>query len=396
MKNSLLIATMVISTFAINAQTEWAVCNSPTTANLQAVFMPEANKVLIGGESGTLLMSTNQGSTFNFISLNSSEDIHAIYFFNSLNGIMLLGSDFMKSFDGGYTWNFISGVPGNAKGFYFLNPDTGFVACDLGEAYSTYNGGQSWNFLSTGITERLDAVYFKNINDGFFGGRNSTSLRTMDQGQSFSTDVIPANGDIKDIQFVNETFGYSCGDNGEVLFTDDGGNTWNQQITPSNNPDMNALHFTDALNGWCSGEAGNIFHTITGGTTWFNDMSNTLDEISNIHLIDNTQGFAVGDNGTIIRLGELATAINEESPENSLPLKVYPNPASGEFTVSSSSFNIGDEISVLDISGKEILKTKMDQANIQFNSETLNLVPGMYLCKIVSEGNIHTVKLLIQ
>src|SRR6185436_10000352 len=256
MKKVIISLAMLIASHVMKAQSTWIVCNSPTITKLESVWMPDINKVLVGGDNGTLFMSTDYGVTFTPIALGSTEDINALYFFNSSHGIMLLGSNFLESTDGGSNWNFISNVPGDAKSFYFLNQDTGFVGCDFGVALSTYNGGITWNTLTTGVSERLDAVFFKHIGDGFFGGRNNTSLRTFNQGQSFTTNVIPANGDVKDIQFVNATNGFSCGDNGEVLFTSDGGNTWLAQTTPNTNTDMNALHFTDALNGWCSGEAG--------------------------------------------------------------------------------------------------------------------------------------------
>ncbi len=392
----LLSAILLISVISGNAQSEWTICTSPVTVNLQAVYMPQANTVLIGGDGGTLLMSTDLGNSFTTIALDSFEDIHAIYFFNPLNGIMLLGSDFMKSTDGGLTWNFISEVPGNAKAFHFISPDAGFVACDDGEAYSTNDGGMTWNFLETGATERLEAVFFNNINDGYFGGRNQTSLHTDNGGQSFTQNVIPANGDVKDIQFVNPTTGFTCGDNGEVLFTSDGGATWIAQITPDNGPDMNALHFTDEMNGWCTGEGGTIFHTTDGGNSWFNDISNTTDEISNIHLFDNFHGFAVGDNGRILRLGDLATAVNEVIPGKKEELIIYPNPSSGIFNINSPEFTTADILSITDITGKEVFRSGILKENMQFNAGNLALVPGIYFCRIESKSQVQTGKLVIK
>lgn len=326
---------MVLTTGAIEAQSTWTTCNSSTTEKFVCVFMPEVNKVLVGSTNGIMLMSTDYGNTFSTIPLGAAEDINALYFFNAQNGIMFFGRDFLKSSNGGLTWSFVSKLPGKPKAMHFLDPDTGFVACDEGEAFSTFNGGNSWNALSTGVTERLEAVCFKHPADGFLGGRNNTSLRTLNMGLAFSTGVIPADGDIKDIQFVTETNGYSCGDNGEILFTGDGGSSWNVQPIPSGEPGMNALHFTDALNGWCSGEAGVIFHTSNGGTTWLNDNSNTSSELNNIHLFDNQHGFAVGDNGTIVRLGGSITAVSETNKglDN---FSIHPNPVRSTTTVSYS------------------------------------------------------------
>jgi photosystem II stability/assembly factor-like uncharacterized protein len=90
MKASLLIFfAILIQGFALNAQSTWTLCNSPTNADLESVFMPEANKVLIGGESGVLLMSTDFGNTFSSISLESTDDIEALYFFTEVSHIVI-------------------------------------------------------------------------------------------------------------------------------------------------------------------------------------------------------------------------------------------------------------------------------------------------------------------
>ncbi len=390
---------MLLLTHVLNAQSTWIVCNSPTTTKLESVWMPDVNKVIAGGDNGALYMSTDYGATFNPIATGTNEDINALYFFNPVDGIMLLGSNFMKSSDGGATWNNVSNIPGDAKSFYFLNPDTGFVGGDLGAAFSTYDGGITWNILATGVTERLDAVFFRQLGDGFFGGRNNTSLRTFDQGQTFATNVIPANGDVKDIQFVNVNNGFSCGDNGEVLFTGDGGNTWVAQSTPNNNTDMNALHFTDPLYGWCSGEAGVMFHTSDGGITWVSDITNTVNEINNVHLFDSSHGFAVCDNGTIIRLGSGATSIAENQNQQ-IKFQLSPNPFSGQSVLSFQlEKNETLEITVYDMTGRkfnEIPKQVYNRGTHQVKINPGQIPAGMYECRIKTSGQITSIKMFVR
>jgi photosystem II stability/assembly factor-like uncharacterized protein len=396
MKKTLVLLTIILSTVVARSQSVWTVCNSPLTEKLQSVFMPEANKVLIGGKSGTLLMSTDYGTTFTTIPLGITDDINAIYFFNSQNGIMLLGDHFMKTTNGGANWNQISEVPGKAKGFSFINQDTGYVACDFGLAYSTTNGGSSWNTLITGVTERLETAFFKNYSEGFFGGRNQTSLKTTDHGNSFTTNVIPANGDVKDIQFINSTNGYTCGDNGEVLFTSDGGSTWNALSTPRNDVDMNALHFTDQSNGWSSGEAGTMFHTTNGGSNWVLDVSNTTKEINNVHLFDNLHGFAVCDSGTIIRLGNGSVSVGNIPANNSSNLNIFPNPAENNFTVSGNNTGPDSQLSIYDVTGKVVYSCKLSAPAINLNAESISLTSGIYMCKLESGKVSSTVRLIIK
>jgi photosystem II stability/assembly factor-like uncharacterized protein len=399
MKTTILMILLMIANRSVEAQSTWIVCNSPTTGKLLSVCMPGQDKVLAGSANGILLMSTDYGQTFSTIPLGIVEDIHDICFFNSQNGRMLLGNNFMKTADGGSTWNLISEIPGNPKAMHFLNPDTGFVACDLGLAFSTFNGGILWNSLGTGVTDRLETVNFKNIDDGFWGGRNVTSLRTINQGLTFTTGVIPANGDIKDIQFVNSDTGYSCGDNGEVLFTDNGGNTWSAQQTPSTEPGMNALHFTDPMHGWCSGEAGTVFHTSDGGNTWLVDLTSTQSEMNDIHLFDNGHGFAVGDNGTVLRLGNGLTALNEtETGINSFA--IYPNPAHLSATITFSlSINADITITLSDMLGaniKTIPRGVMEPGIHTLSMDCSELTDGIYFYSLTVSGrNKKTGKLVV-
>lgn len=395
MKVSLLLLAILFQVFAVNAQSTWTLCNSPTTEDLESVFMPEPNKVLIGGNSGVLLISTDFGSTFSSVSLGSTDDIDALYFFNSTDGIMLLGNKFMKSADGGLTWTFVSNIPGNAKAFHFINDTVGYIACDLGLAFRTTNGGLSWSSLVTGITERLEAVWFKTAADGFFGGRNSTSLHTLNQGSSFTSNVIPANGDIKDIQFVNATNGYSCGDNGEVLFTLNGGTSWVQQTTPNTNVDMQALHFVDNQNGWCSGEDGVMIHTSNGGTNWLSDITNTNQSINNVHFFDNNQGFGVADNGVIIRRGTGTVSVDERNSDELEILQIYPNPTSGSFTIQWDDKSREIPLQIRDLAGNLIQEIILSNPLTTMDARELKLAPGLYFCQLQSAQYSKPLRLLV-
>ncbi|MBK6987847.1 MAG: T9SS type A sorting domain-containing protein [Bacteroidetes bacterium] len=396
MKKALVLTTIMLSALITRSQSVWTVCNSPVTEKLQSVSMPDMNKVLVGGKSGLLLMSTDYGNTFTSINLGISDDVNALYFFNTQNGIMLLGDHFMRTSDGGNNWTLISDVPGKPKGFFFTSQDTGYVACDFGLTFSTTNGGNSWNALTTGVTERLEAVYFKNYSEGFLGGRNQASLQTSNNGNSFTSNVIPANGDIKDIQFVSNTNGYTCGDNSEILFTSNGGLSWSPQSAPLNNVDMDALHFVDANNGWSSGEVGAMFHTTDGGNNWFLDVTNTSREINNVHLFDNLHGFAVCDSGTIIRLGNGSVSIDDQSLNNTSQLSVYPNPATNNFTFKSNNYGSESKISIMDVTGKTVYTCAMVNSSLAINTESIQLSPGIYMCKLESKNSSNTVRLIVK
>jgi photosystem II stability/assembly factor-like uncharacterized protein len=312
-----------------------------------------------------------------------------------MDGIMLLDDRFMKSADGGFTWTFVSNIPGDARALHFVNDSVGYVAGDSGQAFRTTNGGLSWTSLATGVSERLEAVWFKTSAEGFFGGRNNTSLHTQNQGSTFTSNVIPANDDIKDIHFVNLTNGYSCGDDGEILFTANGGTTWAQQTTPNTNVDMEALHFVDTQNGWCSGEDGVMFHTSNGGTSWVSDITNTTQSINDIHFFDNNQGFGVADNGVIIRLGDGTVAVDEMNSDKLEMLQIYPNPTNGSFSILWDNNGRETPLHIRDITGNLIQEIILSDPLTTMNARELNLVPGLYICQLQSAQYSKPIRLLI-
>ena len=49
---------------------------------------------------------------------------------------------------------------------YFIDQNTGWIACDEGFVLTSNDGGESWNEISTGITQTLRSIFF--INSSIF------------------------------------------------------------------------------------------------------------------------------------------------------------------------------------------------------------------------------------
>ena len=64
---------------------------------------------------------------------------------------------------------------------------------------------------------------------------------------------------------------------------------------------LNSVSFADADNGITGGLNGVIMHTTDGGATWEPDESNTGAMVRGIYLTDANTGYAVGENGMILR-----------------------------------------------------------------------------------------------
>lgn len=110
-------------------------------------------------------------------------------------------------------------------------------------------------------------------------------------------------------------------------------------------------------------------------------------------------GFGGSANGNYIFTKELVgtVGLEEELSQNTI-LNVYPNPAKDFVNVIFNANANINQISIIDITGKEIIKQQLN-LGIGLNETTIslnNLNAGVYFLSIISENKIETQKLIIQ
>ena len=79
-------------------------------------------------------------------------------------------------------WQFITG--GYITGVHFVN-DKGWTAESDGRVRYTEDGGSTWTFQTTGVTQRLYGVDFVNENEGWICGDDGVIIHTTDGGQTW-------------------------------------------------------------------------------------------------------------------------------------------------------------------------------------------------------------------
>jgi photosystem II stability/assembly factor-like uncharacterized protein len=75
---------------------------------------------------------------------------------------------------------------------------------------------------------------------------------------------------------------------------------WFQQ-TSGTTVDLRSVYFTDNTTGWVVGVEGTILNTTDGGENWYFQTSGTTEGLYSVYFLDNNAGWIVGTNGTILK-----------------------------------------------------------------------------------------------
>jgi M6 family metalloprotease-like protein len=129
------------------------------------------------GDSGTILRTTNFGSSWEIQSSPTTNDLYGVYFVDANTGFVVGDSGtILKTTDGGVNWSTqTSGTLNTLYGIYFSDADTGITVGGTGTILKTENGGVTWASQSSGTTNDLYGVFFAKIRTGWWmGGANFT------------------------------------------------------------------------------------------------------------------------------------------------------------------------------------------------------------------------------
>lgn len=208
----------------------------------------------------------------------------------------LTDNTFLKTTDGGVTWNNISSsLPGHKSicgvdHFGSVVFAVGNYQLTGAQFYRSNNAGNTWELidLSRQASGLID-VKFLSPKSGFIAGTHTEKgaiiLRTNNGGTTWNQVYPPANArpglyptepsDIMwKLDFVNETIGYgaiysSTSGSSKIVKTSDGGRNWETiVIDAENNRELEGIGFIDANIGWAGGYGNGVYETTDGGRTW--------------------------------------------------------------------------------------------------------------------------------
>ncbi|MCK4894041.1 MAG: M28 family peptidase [Calditrichia bacterium] len=214
-----------------NGGSSWSSQNSPVSNFLFGVYFSDTNLGWIAGDNGNIMKSTDGGSTWIMKSVPTSNRLYDIYFADQSQGWAVGRSGtIVHSSDGGETWQpQSSGTSSRLYGVHFLNPDTGFVVGWDGRLLRTENGGTNWTIMSVPTSSYLYGIDFIDDQNGIVAGWNGTCLKTVDGGDTWTTAGSMLGENAYSVDYVDPQILWCSGD-GLFAKSDNSATTWQSQL----------------------------------------------------------------------------------------------------------------------------------------------------------------------
>ncbi|NNE45130.1 MAG: T9SS type A sorting domain-containing protein [Rhodothermales bacterium] len=334
----------------LNGQ-DFSIMRTATTAPLKAIRYRE--RLFAAGHNGTLIVSHDEGTTWEELASGTTDYLHAIDFSSVTHGWAVgYNRSILHTSDRGATWVSQS-LPGTTQfeDVSFIDDNEGWAAGYGGKAaiLHTTDGGNFWIGQANPAIHRLHSISMWPGGHGWAVGERWTQLYTTDHGVTwvrgdslsgadyFSVDYRPSvtlgdrvwiagsggtilhspdngrswvrqasgtNRPLSKIVFVGGTStGWAIGAAGTILKSTNGGDTWEKVHRSYVGTDLSTVHFTNRDTGWVAGVGGRILRTNDGGARWA-DQSRGDYNYNDIHFLDGEEGWVVGDDGVVMFTGE--------------------------------------------------------------------------------------------
>jgi photosystem II stability/assembly factor-like uncharacterized protein len=266
-----------------NGGTDWKIIESGTKSNLMKIHFIDGQTGWITGSSSTILKTNDGGNTWKTVNtdLTSYLDLSDVYFKDANTGWVLSDGAVYKTTDGGLHWNqkLKTASLTYLQAFSFLNEYTAIAvgSSGSGKIFRTTDGGENWADITLQSPAWLYAACFVDAQNCWAAGLRASNI-TISSGWTGTS-----------ISIDNPVYTLWNSTNGGVDWT---------QKNLNYSGRIYGIDFINKNVGWAVGEQGLILRTQDGGTSW--NMIKTVHNLYAVHFINGTSGFAVGDNGTML------------------------------------------------------------------------------------------------
>jgi photosystem II stability/assembly factor-like uncharacterized protein len=419
---SFLFLSLVCQTAAFS-QGSWERVDVPSGKFFSSVCFTDSLYGWVVGDSGTILHTSDGGTTWSIQQSNTTNDIVSVFFLDRNMGwassynytTLPYGTLLLKTENGGLDW---TGIPYPQENIFitcilFTDPMTGWMGGKPHALVKTVNGGAGW--VQAAIDTSILAFFpvlgikFYNKTYGFACGGMfdiaGVTWRTSDGGNTWAAmDASDAPADevhqlhIFDSLHVmgaggDPDFGFGVG----LLRTSDGGMNWDYEELGVQGTAYD-IAFRNHSEVWAPlGPRRKLIRSMDGGTSWAEMPSPDSTAIYKMVFPDSLHGYAVGAEGAFLRFrhaGNLAVPPGIAQPGDFALGQNYPNPfdraTTIRFTVPAGEARFV-RIRVSDVFGYTVMTLVKDYLSPGDNEtvfDAAGLPAGIYLyqMEILNEG----------
>jgi photosystem II stability/assembly factor-like uncharacterized protein len=419
MKKFTLVIFMALIVAGAHAQ--WTPVSSGTTVNLNDIDFLDANNGAIVGDSGTLLITNNGGLYWTSLGFGSPSVKVTNVKMISPDTIIVSSIDFNNIPQLTYTQT------GGSFWIPLFQDSTCFRGADVesGPDYkwvltassilSTDDHGQYWDTLmqytcgtnNIDQIKRTDSVYNAGGLISGFSTYSASMVRSENGGNTFheldpfsfpNADAFTAMdfpwADTGYV-FMNKFNGFMPGTRNSLvrfydfvlteIFPGDSAFTFSYDILDTTIPSwINDAKIMQSGLGFACGEDGNIYQTSNSGSSWTVSYNNGV-PVNKIAFPDTENGWAIGDNGTIMKYSSPTSVSDINRPS----LYVYPNPASAYLIVRGAE---DEEYSLSDINGKTVQTGKITDGRIDLK----NISSGSYILSVEKKSEVLRSRIVVK
>ncbi|MFM7022646.1 MAG: YCF48-related protein [Flavobacteriales bacterium] len=370
---------------------QWNKINVSTTRHLNAVAFPSATTVFIVGDSGTILKSTNTGTSFGSVNSGTAKNLKDIVFTGTTGVAVGSSGTILLSTNSGNSWNSITSPTVNdLNAVAFFNASNGIIVGNNGTILKTSNGGTSWTNITPITIYLLNKVLYLSANEVVACGAHGTVMKSTNGGNDWSIVNASTNRYLSDLISYNDSLLF-VGDKGVELEA-------NEALTSFV---KDSLCIDQLRSVYCSGKncisvgKNAMILARENDDKWIAVASGQTKNYNDIRFINDTTAFIVGDSGIVLKTitGGISNAVHETEE---IQIGIYPNPSSGDFYLSLGTLQKDPtQVSIINNLGATVYQqTFASGENVFFISKNLPL--GFYLLNVQSGGNNGTRKLVIR
>lgn len=245
-----------------DAGISWQAQRSGVTSNLNSVLFKDFNVGWAVGDNGIVLKTTTGGNKWELMEQVTTNSLYSIKFYNAINGL-IFGENGTVIYVYGEDNEFLCksiGYPDLLLAAHLLeNSTTGWTVSNNGNIYRTTDLGANWVISSnTAAWGKLQSIAFSDSLNGIVVGNSGLILKTLNSGTNWNIVYAETDYNLRSVYYlVNSTFCWVTGASGIILKTSNRGFIWEKEKTESTN-DLNALVFINVLKGWAVGNNGTI------------------------------------------------------------------------------------------------------------------------------------------